>query len=71
MLRHHISHELRPQTTAHLAQTMAFLQLNTTELENTLMNELNQNPALELVDSLTILNRDPITEHRPAQLPLW
>jgi RNA polymerase sigma-54 factor len=52
MLRHHISQELRPQATAHLAQTMAFLQLNTTELENTLMNELNQNPALELVEEL-------------------
>ncbi|HRF46965.1 MAG TPA: hypothetical protein PLC98_05000 [Anaerolineales bacterium] len=49
-LRQFVGNELRQTTTAHLAQTMAFLQLNTTELENTLMNELNQNPALELVD---------------------
>jgi hypothetical protein len=28
-------------------------------------------PALELVDSQSILNRDPITEQRSAQLPLW
>lgn len=65
MLRHHISHELRPQTTAHLAQTMAFLQLNTTELENTLMNELNQNPALELVDEM----RCPTCGRRLSQHP--
>lgn len=65
MLRHHIGHELRPQTTAHLAQTMAFLQLNTTELENTLLNELNQNPALELVDDM----RCPTCGKRLTQHP--
>ena len=65
MLRHHIGHELRPQTTAHLAQTMAFLQLNTTELENTLLNELNQNPALELVEDM----RCPTCGKRLTQHP--
>lgn len=35
------------------------------------IRRLLSEPALELVDSLTILNRDPITEEQPAQLPLW
>jgi RNA polymerase sigma-54 factor len=40
------------QTTAHLAQTMTFLQMSTQELEAALQQELNQNPALELVEEL-------------------
>lgn len=40
------------QTTAHLAQTMTFLQMSAQELEAALLHELNQNPALELVEEL-------------------
>ncbi len=52
MLSHQPVHDLRPQTTAHLAQTMSFLQLSTTELEATLRKEIDENPALELVEEL-------------------
>src|SRR3990172_5363899 len=45
-------HDTRPQTTAHLAKTMAFLALSTTELEETLLKEVDSNPALEVVDEL-------------------
>jgi len=45
-------HDARPQTTAHLAKTMAFLALSTTELEETLLKEVDSNPALEVVDEL-------------------
>jgi len=40
------------QITAHLAQTMTFLQMSTQELEAVLQQELAQNPALELVEEL-------------------
>lgn len=40
------------QTTAHLAQTMTFLQMSAQELEAALLQALNQNPALELVEEL-------------------
>jgi RNA polymerase sigma-54 factor len=52
MLHHHISQDLRRQATAHLAQTMSFLQMPTTELEAALQKELNENPALELVEEM-------------------
>ena len=52
MLTHQAVHDLRPQTTAHLAQTMSFLQLSTTDLEATLLKEIDENPALELVEEL-------------------
>ncbi len=52
MLHHHLAHDLRPQTTAHLAQTMTLLQLTTVELEASLRRELDTNPALELVEEL-------------------
>jgi RNA polymerase sigma-54 factor len=52
MLQHHLAHDLRPQATAHLAQTMSFLQMPTTELEAALLKELSENPALELVEEL-------------------
>lgn len=45
-------HDLRPQATAHLATTMSFLQLSTTELEAQLQQTLDKNPALELVEEL-------------------
>ena len=41
---------LRPQTTAHLAQTMALLELTTAELRQKIEAELARNPALELID---------------------
>ena len=41
---------IRPLTTAHLAQTMSLLVLNTIELRQKLEKELAQNPALELVE---------------------
>lgn len=41
---------LRPQTTAHLAQTMALLELNAVELRQKVEAELARNPALELID---------------------
>lgn len=40
--------ELRPLTTAHLAQTMALLQLPVSELAQKIESELSVNPALEL-----------------------
>ena len=48
--------KLRPSVTAHLAQTMTFLQLPTAELEDTLTAELANNPALELVTAGRCLN---------------
>ena len=39
-------------TTAHLTQTMRFLALPVAELESTLLKEINDNPALELVEEL-------------------
>jgi len=41
---------LRPQTTAHLAQTMALLELTAVELRQKVEAELARNPALELID---------------------
>jgi len=41
---------LRPQTTAHLAQTMALLELTTVELHQKVEAELARNPALELIE---------------------
>ena len=46
-----LSHEQRPLTTAHLAQTMTLLQLSGDELGQTIESELAKNPALELVDN--------------------
>src|SRR5574341_1263730 len=42
--------DLHHTATAHLTQTMSFLQLPAAELETTLAKELARNPALELVD---------------------
>lgn len=38
--------KIQPQTTAHLAQTMSLLYLNTDELNQAINKELNENPAL-------------------------
>ncbi len=43
---------LRPQTTAHLAQTMALLELTTAELHQKVEAELARNPALELIEEM-------------------
>lgn len=40
--------QLRPQTTAHLAQTMTLLGMTTAELRQNIESELANNPALEL-----------------------
>jgi RNA polymerase sigma-54 factor len=41
---------LRPQTTAHLAQTMTLLSLTADELHQQIESELASNPALEMVE---------------------
>jgi RNA polymerase sigma-54 factor len=46
----------RPQATAHLAKTMGYLQLAAADLESTLRDELEKNPALELVEELRCPN---------------
>jgi RNA polymerase sigma-54 factor len=45
------STQLRPLTTAHLAQTMALIELSSVELEQKVQSELAQNPALEVKDT--------------------
>lgn len=44
------SPELRPLTTAHLAQTMTLLQMTIDEIKQEIESELSSNPALELRD---------------------
>lgn len=44
---------LRPLTTAHLAQTMSLLVLSNLELRERVLEELNTNPALELLEEPT------------------
>jgi len=41
---------LRPQVTAHLAQTMSLLQMPATEIRQKIRTELANNPALEIVE---------------------
>ena len=43
-------HETKPQTTAHLAQTMSLLNMTSAELKQTIDAELANNPALELLE---------------------
>ncbi|MBN2500559.1 MAG: hypothetical protein JXB38_07285 [Anaerolineales bacterium] len=47
---HYQKHALQPLTTAHLAQTMTLLALNTQELRQKIESELAENPALEIVE---------------------
>jgi RNA polymerase sigma-54 factor len=42
--------ELRPQVTAHLAQTMSLLEMPATEIRQKIRTELSNNPALEIVE---------------------
>jgi DNA-directed RNA polymerase specialized sigma54-like protein len=53
MLQTHLrpSTQLRPMTTAHLAQTMALIELSAVELEQKIQAELAKNPALEVKDA--------------------
>lgn len=44
------SQSMQPLTTAHLAQTMSLLVLSNQELRERVLQELNENPALELTD---------------------
>jgi len=44
------NHELRPQITAHLAQTMSLLEMPATEIRQKIRSELANNPALEIVE---------------------
>lgn len=43
--------QIRPLTTAHLAQTMALIELSAAELEQKVNAELSENPALEVNDT--------------------
>ncbi len=49
-------HSLRPVATAHLAQTMSMLALSNEELKDKVMEELANNPALELTDEIVCPN---------------
>jgi len=42
--------ELRPQITAHLAQTMSLLEMPATEIRQKIRTELANNPALEVIE---------------------
>mgnify|MGYP006279982443 CR=1 FL=1 len=42
--------ELRPQVTAHLAQTMSLLEMTSQEIQQKIETELANNPALEIVE---------------------
>src|SRR5258705_12569991 len=65
MLSNRHIQDVRPQATAHLAKTMSYLQLSSAELEAALLKEIDQNPALELVDEL----RCPECGRRLHRLP--
>lgn len=42
--------ELRPQITAHLAQTMSLLEMSREEIKQKIQTELSNNPALEIIE---------------------
>jgi RNA polymerase sigma-54 factor len=44
--------ELRPQVTAHLAQTMSLLEMPATEIRQKIRTELANNPALEIAEDI-------------------
>ncbi len=58
------SHSLRPQTTAHLAQTMTLLELTGEEIHQKIENELASNPALELMDEIRCPNCHRVIPNR-------
>ena len=47
---------LRPQTTAHLAQTMTLLEMTGEEIYQKIENELASNPALEIINEIKCPN---------------
>lgn len=49
-------HSLRPVATAHLAQTMSLLALNNDELRDRILEELSNNPALEISEEIICPN---------------
>ncbi len=57
------STQLRPLTTAHLAQTMALIELSAVELEQKVQAELSNNPALEVKDA----RRCPVCKRQFAE----
>lgn len=70
------STQLRPLTTAHLAQTMALIELSAMELEQKVEAELARNPALEVKDprQCPVCKRQysesgPCPRCNPAQAP--
>jgi RNA polymerase sigma-54 factor len=70
------STQLRPLTTAHLAQTMALIELSAVELEQKVQSELAQNPALEVKDTRhcpickkQYSEKGPCPRCHPAQTP--
>jgi RNA polymerase sigma-54 factor len=50
LIRQVQSVDIRPTTTAHLAQTMSLLELSALELQEKIEAELSTNPALELIE---------------------
>lgn len=50
LIRQIQSVDVRPTTTAHLAQTMSLLELSALELHEKIESELSSNPALELIE---------------------
>lgn len=71
------STQLRPLTTAHLAQTMALIELSAVELDQKIQSELAKNPALEVKDSrrCPVCDRQysdngPCPRCHPAQTPV-
>ena len=50
LIRQVQSVDVRPTTTAHLAQTMSLLELSALELQEKIEAELSSNPALELIE---------------------
>lgn len=63
------STDVRPLTTAHLAQTMHLLELSTSELAEKISSELASNPALEIVQDRRCPNcRRPL--RTPGKCPV-
>jgi RNA polymerase sigma-54 factor len=70
------STQVRPLTTAHLAQTMTLIELSAAELEQKIQAELANNPALEVRDSrrCPVCDREftgngPCPRCNPSQFP--
>jgi len=64
MLLQNQSPILRPQTTAHLAQTMSLLELTSGELKQRIESAIASNPALELVEETRCPQCHRVLPHR-------